>query len=1513
MKKTLRRLWAPLCIVMFLLAGNLAKAQQTLTQINGWNAYVHLPASYSSTSTNYPTIIFFPGIGEIGTTASRVISNGPGAYIAQGWNGNVVVDGSTVEFIVISLQPPTGYPSEFAMNQRLQTIKSSYRVDLNRIYLTGLSHGGWCGTTFVTGDPYGGPYTYASQIAAVVTVEGVIPDDNSPYPNLFDNYAAVGGKYLGFEQALDGRDTKRVVDRMNAAKPNSAIHVLTNFGGGGHCCWSSFYGGGGAQPGIFNLGGVSQNLYQWLARQSMSGVTLPPPNVLPTANAGPDKTITLPVNSTTLDGSGTDSDGTVTGYAWTQVSGPSTGLIANSTYAQTAVSNLVAGTYTYRLTVTDNSGGTKADDMQITVNPALVVNILPTVNAGQDKTITLPVSIVSLDGSATDSDGTISSYSWTKISGPAAGVITNPAIAQTSVSSLVAGTYTYRLTVVDNSGGSKYDDMQVTVNPATLVNQAPTANPGADKNITLPTNYSSLDGSGADPDGNISAYAWTQVSGPSPATISNPDYPETSAGNLLPGTYVFKLTVTDNAGATGSGNMQIVVNGGAPVNQLPIVSAGPNTSITLPVNSITLNGNASDPDGTIVSYLWAKLLGPAGGTIVNPTAASTSITGLAQGVYKFTLTAKDNSGASSVAQVQITVNAAAQQGGTTTCNTAAPKVYMLTQTGPGEIYRPNGSLWKGGDTIKITGTNYSVIEFYNVGGDACRPLVIMPLTTVSTPVFRIKGKSHHIKIWGGTTQYGLKVVGGPIAITMADHIEINNVEASGGSTGVYCKQDPDYNDPTTWAASGYIMSNMKFTNLWIHDIDGEGMYVGITQPDGVPRTKPNGQDTMIVPIRLDSVEISNCLVERTNWDGIQLSNARAGNKIFNNTVRNYGMINMSSQEAGIILGSNTTGDIYGNTVFKGPGNGIEAFGYGVINVYNNTLDSCGYDGTANGQQTIYASDFLITTDNNPKQTMNVYGNAVNHPKTAGGIFIAGYYFNSFPSSVYNNTFCIPGATSNWLNTYLKSYVAGSTSSNNILSCGGATTIAPIANAGAAQSITLPVSAVTLSGSGTDADGTVVSYQWVKASGPAGGAIANAATASTQVSGLQQGVYVFELTVTDNTGLTGKATVQITVNGASNSIPTANAGSAQTITLPTSAVSLTGTGTDTDGTITAYLWTKISGPSAGTITTATAAGTTVTGLVAGVYNFQLQVTDNAGATATATTQVTVNAATVTTTGKAIRVNIYGGSNGYSDVKWNNWNVAANVTSATFLYEDRTPSTVKALLSGDNRIVDNGSNYASSATVQPGNVLRYNSANTSMRTVTLTGLTPGKVYNLEFYASRASTGNKTEYAIGNLKDTISTDNNINDYANFKGISPDASGKIEVVMNRIGVWNYIAGFSIIEQPATAGRSMTTETTPEIVAQPQVYKGETIFESGTNSVSVYPNPFVGSFKVQVNNKLSGEYALIISNTAGQRVFYKRVVKPEGSIVEDINVSSLPGGTYILQIVHVATGTKTIHKLIKN
>jgi predicted peptidase len=290
------------------------------------------------------------------------------------------------------------------------------------------------------------------------------------------------------------------------------------------------------------------------------------PNKAPVANAGTDKIISLPANSVTLSGSGTDTDGTIASYQWTKIGGPSQYTIANAGSASTAINNLAQGVYAFRLMVTDNGGLTAADTVLVTVNAAIQTNKAPTANAGTDKTITLPTNSVSLTGSGTDTDGTIASYQWTKISGPTQFTIASPANASTAINNLAQGVYSFRLLVTDNGGLTAADTVLVTVNAAIQTNKAPTANAGTDKTITLPVNSVSLTGSGTDTDGTIASYLWTKISGPAQFTIASPANASTAINNLAQGVYSFRLLVTDNGGLTGADTVLVTVNAATQVD-----------------------------------------------------------------------------------------------------------------------------------------------------------------------------------------------------------------------------------------------------------------------------------------------------------------------------------------------------------------------------------------------------------------------------------------------------------------------------------------------------------------------------------------------------------------------------------------------------------------------------------------------------------------------------------------------------------------------------------------------------------------------------------------------------------------------------------------------------------------------------------------------------------------------------------------------------------------------------------
>ncbi len=273
------------------------------------------------------------------------------------------------------------------------------------------------------------------------------------------------------------------------------------------------------------------------------------------------------------------------------------------------------------------------------------LNQAPTADAGPDQTVTDTdgngTESVTLDGSgSTDPDGTIVSYVWTEGGNQIATGVT-------ATVSLAVGSHTITLTVTDNAGATATDQATVTVNAG---NRPPTADAGPDQTVTDTDGNGSesvtLDGSGStDPDGTIVGYVWTeggnQIATGMTATVS-----------LAVGSHTITLTVTDNAGATATDQATVTVNAG---NRPPTADAGPDQTVTDTDGNgsevVTLDGSAStDPDGTIVSYVWTE----GGNQIATGMTATVS---LAVAAHLIDLTVTDDDGATASDQVLITVNA----------------------------------------------------------------------------------------------------------------------------------------------------------------------------------------------------------------------------------------------------------------------------------------------------------------------------------------------------------------------------------------------------------------------------------------------------------------------------------------------------------------------------------------------------------------------------------------------------------------------------------------------------------------------------------------------------------------------------------------------------------------------------------------------------------------------------------------------------------------------------------------
>ncbi len=397
------------------------------------------------------------------------------------------------------------------------------------------------------------------------------------------------------------------------------------------------------------------------------------PNQPPVARPGDNVSVQLPVNSVTLDGStSSDPDGTIKTYLWELQSG-SEATIENPSEAKTVVSKLSEGNYVFKLTVTDDQGTTDSDTVTVMVLP--LSNVPPVAVAfAEPNVVTLSANgsgVSQLSGvESKDPDGEIKSFGWSLSSGPTGGaIINNPDLEKTLVTFTQPGNYVFKLVVTDDKGASDTTTVTVTVTD-TQQNLPPVAKASANPATIVFSpdvpQVSQLDSNGSvDPDGTIVSFNWSLSSGPTGgAVITTPDKPVTTASFAQVGIYVFKLTVTDDKGASDGTSVTVTVTES---NQGPVAkaAANPSTIIFSPlvVNLSQLDSNGSvDPDGTIVSFNWSLSSGPTGGAVINtPDKPVTTVSFAQVGIYVFKLIVTDDKGASDNTSVTVTVNASTNQ------------------------------------------------------------------------------------------------------------------------------------------------------------------------------------------------------------------------------------------------------------------------------------------------------------------------------------------------------------------------------------------------------------------------------------------------------------------------------------------------------------------------------------------------------------------------------------------------------------------------------------------------------------------------------------------------------------------------------------------------------------------------------------------------------------------------------------------------------------------------------------
>ncbi|MEA3504877.1 MAG: right-handed parallel beta-helix repeat-containing protein, partial [Bacteroidota bacterium] len=257
-----------------------------------------------------------------------------------------------------------------------------------------------------------------------------------------------------------------------------------------------------------------------------------------------------------------------------------------------------------------------------------------------------------------------------------------------------------------------------------------------------------------------------------------------------------------------------------------------------------------------------------------------------------------------------------------------------------------------GDTVLITTSAKPYLLIRNVHGTSSSPVLFKNYNGIiifDTDHFYGISIQHseHIIISGMDSygyDYGIQILrvanGAGIGITdYSSDVEIKGVEiANTLISAIVSKTDPvcDENNEIHPTRDDFVQYNIVIHDNYLHDIGNEGMYIGSSFFTGYTLTCGGQQHTVEPHVNI-GVQIYNNILDRTGWDGIQVSSAVNNCNIYGNIIEHDSEAEYHNQMSGIIIGGGSKCDCYNNIIKDGKGDGIEIFGKGNQKIYNNLI------------------------------------------------------------------------------------------------------------------------------------------------------------------------------------------------------------------------------------------------------------------------------------------------------------------------------------------------------------------------------------------------------------------------------------------------------------------------------------------------------------------------------------------------------------------------------------------------
>jgi len=835
--------------------------------------------------------------------------------------------------------------------------------------------------------------------------------------------------------------------------------------------------------------------------------------------------------------------------------------------------------------------------------------------------------------SSYDPDGSIVSYFWTFGDGTnSTGMIATHAYVDN-------GVYTVTLRVTDNDGLTDTDSKAVTV-----LNRPPVAS-FTESATTVPTGtpiYFNASSS-YDPDGSIASYFWTFGDGTNATGVT------VSHAYADNGVYTVTLTVTDNDSATASTSATKTV-----LNRSPIASFTESAETVYTGQAITFDASASyDPDGSIISYLWTF------GDGTNASGVSVSHAYSDNGIFTVTLIVTDNDGATATVTATKTVLNRTPVASFTESATTVYKDEVI-HFNASTSYDPDGFIvsyfWTFGDGTNATGVTadhtYPNVGTYTVtltvtdndGATASTSAVKTVLsrppvasftestTTVLTGEFIYFNASTSYDPDGTIVSYFWTFGDGTNASGVSvSHAYVNNgiytvtltVTDSDGATGTATATKTVLNRPPvasfTESATTVLTGELIYFNASAsYDLDGTIVSYFWTFGDG---TNAAG---VTVSHAYSNNGVYTVTLTVTDDDGATAT-ANAIKTVLNRAPTASFTESATTVYRGEVIHFNASAsfDPDGSIVsyFWSFGDGTNATGMLVDHAYTNigtytvtltVTDDDGATGTATATKTVLnrspVAEFTESTTLaytgeviyfNASGSYDSDGSIVSYfwtfgdGSTASGVTVSHAYSEN---GVYTVTLTV---------TDNEGAVGTKTATKTILNR------PPIAAFTESATTVLTGEVIHFNASASyDPDGSIVSYFWNFGDGT------NATGIIVDHAYVENGVYTVTLTVTDNDGATATTIATKTVL---NRAPVASFTESATTVLTRESITFNASlSYDPDGTIVSFTWNF----GDGNITTVTSSIITHSYADNGTYTVTLTVTDNDGATNSASAVKTV---------------------------------------------------------------------------------------------------------------------------------------------------------------------------------------------------------------------------------------------------------------------------------------------------